>query len=171
MQLFRTSLFLVAGLALAACEAPRTAQMDSGSVYRTSETNSAMRVAACTVVQARYVTVVDDSQSNRDAINQAVGIGVGAALGNAIGKNIGGGSGRDLAKGLGTVAGGVVGSQVASNINTNRRTGTGVEYTIDLGASGLRTIVQNLNQGEGVMRPGSACVITGNGATVRVRPA
>lgn len=170
MQLFRTSLLFVAGLTLAACQAPQ-AQMPSGSVYRTSEANTAMRVAPCTVAQARYVALVDDAPSSRDGINQAVGIGIGAALGNAIGDKIGGGSGRDLAKGLGTVAGGVVGSQVASNVNTKRRSGTGVEYTVDLGVNGLRTIVQNLNPGEGAMRPGSACVLTGNGAMARVRPA
>jgi len=170
MQVFRSTILLLAGLTLAACEAPRT-QMNSGSVYRSSETNSAMRVASCTVLQARYVTVVDDVPSNRDTINQAVGIGIGAVVGNAIGNNIGGGSGRDLAKGLGTVAGGVVGSQVASNVNATRRTGTGVEYMIDLGQHGQRSVVQNLNPGESALYTGSRCVLTGNGAAVRVLPA
>ena len=170
MQVFRSTILILAGLTLAACEAPR-AQMNSGTVYRSSETNSAMRVASCSVLQARYVTVVDDAPSSRDTVNQAVGIGLGAALGNAIGNNVGGGSGRDLAKGLGTVAGGVVGSQVASNVNATRRTGTGVEYIIDLGQYGRRSVVQNLNPGETALYPGSRCVLAGNGNAVRVLPA
>lgn len=152
-------------LTLAACAGTTTPPMDSANVYRASEANRAMRVANCSVVQSRYVAVVDDTASGRNSINQLVGIGAGALIGNAIGDEIGG----NLATNLGTIAGGVAGNQVAQNVNANRNTRTGVEYTIDLGRNGIRTIVQNLNAGEAALPAGSACVVSGSGSKLRVR--
>jgi outer membrane lipoprotein SlyB len=171
MNMTKISMVLAAALTLGACATPQnTAPRTSGTVYSSSETGQAMRVAACSVVRSRYVSVVGDSRAdqNRSTVNQAVGIGAGALIGRAVGNKIGGGSGNDLAKTLGTLGGGVVGSNVASNVNANRTTRTGVEYTVNLGSAGQRTIVQNLNPGEVALPSGSACAVTGNGSSVRV---
>ncbi|MFX4299954.1 hypothetical protein [Pseudosulfitobacter pseudonitzschiae] len=167
------SLFGFAAIAaLSACGETNQAPMRSGNVYTASETQKAMHIAGCTVAQARYVSVIGDSRAdrNRDAVNQGVGVITGALIGHAIGSEIGGGSGNDLAKSLGTIAGGAVGSNVASNVNTNRRTRTGVEYTVNLGAKGYRTIVQNLNAGEQPIQPGSSCKVVASGNALRVLP-
>jgi outer membrane lipoprotein SlyB len=146
--------------------------MNSSNVYRTSETNRAMSTAACSVAQARYVALVDDSQAsqNRDTVNQGVGVVAGALIGHAIGSEIGGGSGNVLAKQLGTIAGGVAGSSVADNVNASRKTMTGVEYTVNLGSKGYRTIVQSLNAGEEPIKTGASCTVVGSGKTLRVLP-
>jgi outer membrane lipoprotein SlyB len=158
-------------LTLSACAEPVQPRFDSSDTYRASEANRAMNVANCTVKQSRYVAIVDDQQGSRDTANQIVGIGAGALIGRAIGNEIGGGSGRDLAKTLGTIAGGAVGSNVASNVNNNRNTRTGVEYTVDLGSNGSRTIVQNLNANEAPLRTGQSCVVVGSGSMIRVQGA
>lgn len=157
---------------LSACQTTTSVPMNSGNVYRSSETMQAMKIATCTVAQARYVAIVSDSQAEngRDTVNQGVGIVAGALIGHAIGSEIGKGKGNDLAKSLGTIAGGAVGSNVASNVNANRRTRTGVEYTIDLGSRGYRTLVQNLNAGETPLQPGSPCKVIASGNSLRVQP-
>lgn len=171
MRVFRTLSALGLIGTLAACQSTST-PMNSSNVYRTSETNRAMSVAACTVTQARYVSLVDDSQAGdgKDTINQGIGVVAGALIGHAIGSEIGAGDGNTLAKQLGTIAGGVAGSNVADNVNANRRTMTGVEYTVNLGDKGHRTIVQSLNAGEAPIPTGSKCTVTGSGKTLRVLP-
>lgn len=172
MRKHHTLFSLCAIAMLSACASTTQAPMRSGDVYSASETQRAMQIATCTVAQARYVSVISDTRAdqNRDTINQGVGIATGALIGRAIGSKVGGGNGNDLAKNLGTIAGGAVGSNVARNVNTNRRTGTGVEYTINLGPKGYRTIVQNLNAGEQPIQTGASCKVVASGNTLRVLP-
>lgn len=172
MRTHHTFFGLCAIAMLSACASTTSAPMRSGDVYSASETQRAMQIRACTVAQARYVAVIDDGRSgqNRDTINQGVGVITGALIGRAIGNEIGGGNGNDLAKSLGTIAGGAVGSNVATKVNTNRRTGTGVEYTVNLGSQGYRTIVQNLNAGEQPIQPGASCKVVASGNALRVLP-
>lgn len=163
---------LPAALTLAACQTTTT-PLDSANVYRASETMRAQKVAFCSVAQSRYVAIVGDTQAdqNRNTANQAVGVVAGALIGNAIGANFGKGDGNDLAKNLGAIAGGVAGNAAAENMNARRVTRTGVEYTVDLGETGLRTIVQELNPGETPLPAGASCVVSGTGSKLRVRGA
>lgn len=160
---------LGAAMVLAGCV---TTPQPSGQVYMSSETNRAYAANSCRVVNVTPVTVVGNSQAdqNRNAANNAVGIIVGGMIGNAIGNEIGNGSGRDLARGLGTVGGAVVGANVAGNMNAQRTTRQGVQYEVDLGRAGWRTVVQQVNPGELILRPGQPCLLVGGYSGARVVP-
>jgi outer membrane lipoprotein SlyB len=161
---------------LAGCQ---TTTMGSGTAntYRSSEIGRPMNVtSACTVTDARYVRIQGDSRQDhaRAQGSQVVGIAAGAVIGNAIGRQIGGGSGREIATVLGTVAGAAVGSGAAANAAERRSSSLGVEYTLAIGTGGrqaMRSIVQDLGQGEGVMSPGTPCRLIGTDYRTRVIPA
>lgn len=165
-------------LPLAACQsttapAPIAPPMDT---YGTSQIHQPMQVSnACTVVDARYVRLQDDSAraAQREQNSQLVGLAAGAVIGGALGNEIGGGDGRKVATVLGTLAGASIGANAGSNAARARAQSVGVEYTVNLGGrqgAAMRSIVQPLAQGEYVMQPGSPCRLVGNDWDARVQP-
>lgn len=158
---------------LGACTTQTQPLQNGASVYRSSEAQRVLSTTSCRIEGARYVAVVGDSAEdrNRSAATTGVGVVAGALIGRAIGGEIGGGSGNRLAKNLGTVAGAAVGANAASAANQRRVTRQGVEYVIRLGGDRQRVVVQNLNPGEGAMRPGTPCQLVGGRGQDRVIPA
>jgi len=163
----------VMAILLGACTTQTQPLQSGGSVYRSSEAQRAMYANACQVGSARYVAVVGDSVEDRNRSTATAGVGIiaGALIGRAIGSEIGRGKGNALARDLGTVAGAAVGANAAASANQRRTTRQGVEYVVRLSDGRQRVIVQNLNQGEAPIQPGSACQLIGGRGQDRVVPA
>jgi outer membrane lipoprotein SlyB len=167
---------VTATILLAGCQ---TTTMNPGTAntYRSSEIGRPMNVTnACVVVDARYVRIQGDGREDRARAQgaQVVGIAAGAVIGNAIGREIGRGKGREVATILGTVAGAAVGSGAAASASERRSSALGVEYTLRIGhgnRQALRSIVQDIGSGEGVMAPGAPCRLIGSDRHTRVIPA
>lgn len=157
---------------LGACTTQTQPLQSGASVYRSSEAQRAMYATPCRVESARYVAVIGDGREDRSRATATAGVGIvaGALIGRAIGSEIGGGSGNDLARDLGTIAGAAVGANAAAAATQRRTTRQGVEYLVGLGDGRQRVIVQNMNPGETVIPPGSACQLVGGRGQDRVIP-
>ena len=173
------ALLIATLIPLAACQsttAPAPIQTPPMDTYSTSKIHQPMGVnQACTVVDARYVRLQDDSARalQREQNSQLVGLAAGAVIGGALGNEIGGGDGRKVATVLGTLAGASIGANAGANAARSRAQSVGVEYTLNLGGrhgSGMRSIVQPISQGEYVLPPGSPCRVVGNDWQARVQP-
>jgi outer membrane lipoprotein SlyB len=146
----KTILTLAIAAALAGCVvAPQ-----SGSVYRSYQTQNEQIVRMGQVESVREVTI-----AHRDT---GTGTLAGAALGGiAAGSNVGGGNGAVAAGILGAVAGGAIGSHVEANLN-NRK---GFEITVKLDDGDLRAITQEADE---MFRPGERVRLLSSGRTTRV---
>jgi outer membrane lipoprotein SlyB len=117
-------------LSLSAC----VSTANSGSVYRSYQTQNEMSVRLGVVDSVREVTI--------DKGRSGVGTLTGAALGGIAGSGLGGGRGATASGIVGAVVGGVIGSNIESNANQRR----GLEITVRLDNGDLKAITQDADE-------------------------
>ncbi|MBC3886536.1 outer membrane lipoprotein [Undibacterium griseum] len=129
-------------------------QSNSGSVYRSSQTQNEQSVRMGYVESVREVTI-DKGQTG-------VGTAAGAALGGiAAGSNIGQGNGAIAAGIVGAVAGGILGQTIEKR-NSQQR---GLEITVKLDNGDMKAITQDADE---IFRVGDRVRLLSNGRTTRV---
>lgn len=140
-------------LSLAACQRP------GQNTYSYAEVGRASLVNFGTVLAVREVNV--------QGKNTGAGGLVGAAGGGIAGSQFGR-SGGNAAATLAGVAVGAVAGALAEQAMSNR---TALEYTVILENGVTMTIVQDHNEGEQQLPPGSRVMVQVTGGTQRVLPA
>ena len=136
------SLFLLltpAILLINAC----TSRIDSNQ-YSTSSTGEVNRVARCTVVSVRPVTV----QSNNNA-GSIFGGAAGAAAGTLLGSN-------DATQIVGGIGGAVVGGLLGDAAQSGLSKQNGYEYIVELTNGSLITVTQGTNN---LISAGQKCMV------------
>lgn len=136
--------------AVAACSSPKV----SDSLYRDSEAGSSKRVVRCRVLEAREVAIRgDDAPEKGEAVGAIVGGLVGAILGSKVGK----GAGQELAVQAGATAGAVAGGGAGRQAADKLSERPGIEYSIILDNGEELTLVQDLLEGDRIVRAGDTC--------------
>ncbi len=149
----KTTLFFSAlVLALAGCSSDKAGQ----DLYQSSEVGQAKRILPCTVVSAREVRIRD----------QAAGE-TGESLGFIVGAMASSNHNNSATTMLGGLIGGMVGRATSDKLHQRG----GVEYTVLLSNGEERQLVQDIQDKEEIMQPGTACRLQVSGNLNRVLPA
>jgi outer membrane lipoprotein SlyB len=143
------SLTLVCAALLAGC----ATTPQSGSVYRSYQTQNEQVIRTGTVESVRNVTIANPESG--------VGTMGGAALGGLAGSQAGRGNGSAAMGIVGAIAGGLIGQRVEAGAN-NRR---GFEITVKLDSGELRAVTQTADE---LFRPGERVRLLSNGYQTRV---
>ena len=125
----------------------------SGSVYRSYQTQNEQVVRTGTVESVRNVVIVNPESG--------VGTMGGAALGGLAGSHAGSGNGSAAMGIVGAIAGGLIGQRVEASAN-NR---PGFEITVKLDSGELRAVTQVADE---LFRPGERVRLLSNGYNTRV---
>ncbi|HZH28882.1 MAG TPA: hypothetical protein VEY95_17040 [Azospirillaceae bacterium] len=145
-------LFLVV-LAVTGCQRP------GQNAYSAREMGRGALVNFGTVVAVREVAVIGE--------NTGTGAGIGAVTGGIAGSRFGSGGGNVAATLGGMLAGAIVGA-VAEQAMSDR---TGLEYTVTLENGATMTVLQERNEGDRMLPPGSRVMVQVAGGHQRVLPA
>jgi outer membrane lipoprotein SlyB len=140
---------LLVSALLAGCASPP----QSGSVYRSYQTQNEQVVRTGTVESVRNVIIVNPESG--------VGTMGGAALGGLAGSQAGSGNGSAAMGIVGAIAGGLIGQRVEASAN-NR---PGFEITVKLDSGELRAVTQVADE---LFRPGERVRLLSNGYNTRV---
>jgi len=125
----------------------------SGSVYRSYQTQNEQVIRMGTVESVRNVTIANPESG--------VGTMGGAALGGLAGSQAGRGNGSAAMGIVGAIAGGLIGQRVEAGAN-NR---PGFEITVKLDSGELRAVTQTADE---LFRPGERVRLLSNGYQTRV---
>ncbi len=139
-------------LALAGCSSDKAGQ----DLYQSTEIGQAKRILPCTVVSAREVRIRDRQAGE---------------TGESLGFIVGAMAASDNNNSAVTVLGGLVGGAIGRATSDKLRERTGVEYTVILPDGEERQLVQDIQEGEHIMRAGEACRLQVSGKLNRVLPA
>jgi outer membrane lipoprotein SlyB len=143
------SLTLMCAALLAGC----ATTPQSGSVYRSYQTQNEQVIRMGTVESVRNVTIANPESG--------VGTMGGAALGGLAGSQAGRGNGSAAMGIVGAIAGGLIGQRVEAGAN-NR---PGFEITVKLDSGELRAVTQTADE---LFRPGERVRLLSNGYQTRV---
>ena len=135
--------------ALAGCATPP----QSGSVYRSYQTQNEQVVRTGTVESVRNVVIANPESG--------VGTMGGATLGGLAGSQAGSGNGSAAMGIVGAIAGGLIGQRVENRANMR----PGFEITVKLDSGELRAITQEADE---LFRPGERVRLLSNGYNTRV---
>ncbi|MEY3969604.1 MAG: hypothetical protein RL617_617 [Pseudomonadota bacterium] len=145
-------LFLIGSLFLTGC----ATQSNSGSVYRSGETQVEQVVRMGVVESVREVTVQRDSKG--------AGIAAGAVVGGIAGSGV---SDNKRSSAIGGVLGALGGAIAGQMIEEQGNRRPGLEIMIKLDSGERRAIVQ---EADAPIRAGDRVRLIGSGTTVRVAP-
>ena len=145
-------LCLIGSLLLAGC----ATQSNSGSVYRSGETQVEQVVRMGVVESVREVTVQRDSKG--------AGIAAGAVVGGIAGSSV---SDNKRSSAIGGVLGALGGAIAGQMIEERGNRRPGLEIMIKLDSGERRAIVQ---EADAPIRTGDRVRLIGSGTTVRVAP-
>lgn len=149
----KTTLFLsTLMLALAGCSSDKAGQ----DLYQSTEIGQAKRILPCTVVSAREVRI-RDKQSGE--------------TGETLGFIVGAMATSEHNNSATTLLGGLVGGALGRATSDKLRERGGVEYTVLLANGEERQLVQDIQDKEEIMQPGTACRLQVSGNLNRVLPA
>jgi outer membrane lipoprotein SlyB len=140
---------LLVSALLAGCASPP----QSGSVYRSYQTQNEQVVRTGTVESVRNVVIANPESG--------VGTMGGAALGGLAGSQAGSGDGSAAMGIIGAIAGGLIGQRVEARAN-NR---PGFEITVKLDSGELRAVTQVADE---LFRPGERVRLLSNGYSTRI---
>ncbi len=144
MRLINVSVILLSLTTLTAC-----VQKQTNDVYDRSEVGVSRAVEFGTVINAREVTIKAD-QSDQD-----IGTLLGAGVGGGSGAYVGDGSGNAWA----TVGGAVAGAFIGNEISKELRISQGFEYMVQLQSGDIKTIVQEVNEDNPVLKAGDKVML------------
>jgi len=130
----------------------------TGLNYDKSEARRPQSVSVATVTHVTPV-VLSDSRAG------VVGGAAGAVVGGVLGSYVGGGTGKTIATGLGLLGGMVVGSNVESKL----KEADGQEITLLFKNGNSYSVVQEINELQGMFKVGETVQVTYNGQTLRVK--
>lgn len=171
----RALLVCLAALVLSACQ---TTINPSESYYTTPEVSTRAQVERCRVLEVRHVSIGATPVQARGMnygrpqvqVEEALGGTGGAILGALIGSQLGSGDGKVIATSLGAALGAAAGRHYGSQAAQKRQTKAGVEYSILAGSGREEIIVQHVNPGDRIVRPGETCRIAQSAQGLRVLP-
>lgn len=142
-------------LALAGC-----AQRPSQNVYRYDEVGRTVAVSFGSIVSVREVDITGK--------NTGAGAVVGATAGAVGGSQVGQGFAGPALAGL---AGAVVGAAIGAAIEQAAADRKGLEYIVVLESGVAMTVVQDVGEGEVMLKPGDRVIVQNSGGYQRVLPA
>ncbi len=143
-------LILCSSLLLASCASDKT----SSNLYSSSDIGKAISIKACTVISARTVEIRDRNSGEK-------GEKIGFIAGNIASRQ---NNNNALTGLLGGLIGGAVGRQVSDNLHTLQ----GVEYTVILKNGDEKQLVQDIVEGETLLKAGDPCRLQISNAQNRV---
>ncbi len=145
----KTILILGTSLLLASCASDKT----NSNLYSDYDIGKAISIKACTVVSARTVQIRDKNSGEK-----------GETLGFIAGNIASSRNNNSLTGFLGGLIGGAVGRQVSDKLHTQQ----GVEYTVILSNGDEKQLVQDIAEGEQLLREGDPCRLQVSNAQNRV---
>ena len=146
-------LILLTAALLTACSSDKASQ----DLYQSSEVGQARRILPCTVISTRDVMIRESGSGDK---GEAIGFIVGALATSENNRN-------PLVRYIGGLVGGAAGRHASDSLHER----PGVEYTVLLADGEERQLIQDIQEGESVLRTGEACRLQVSGSLNRVLPA